>query len=64
MVKGHHLQLSYHPPLFHHFRQFNIKAALVNLAIIQKEVGELLSKGAIKLSTSDAGFYSNVFVVP
>ena len=32
--------------------------------IIQKEVEGLLSKGVIEPSSSGAGFYSSVFVVP
>ena len=32
--------------------------------IIQKEVDELLAKGAVEPSSGDAGFYSSVFVVP
>ena len=32
--------------------------------IIQKEVDELLAKGANGPLTGGAGFYSNVFVVP
>ena len=34
------------------------------LLVIQKEVGELLAKGAIEPSLGGAGFYSSVFVVP
>ena len=36
----------------------------LQLIIIQKEVDELLAKGAIEPSSGGAGFYSNVFVVP
>ena len=32
--------------------------------VIQKEVDELLAKGAIEPSSGGAGFYSNIFVVP
>ena len=32
--------------------------------IIQKEVDELLAKGAIEPSSGHVGFYSSVFVVP
>ena len=32
--------------------------------IIQKEVDELLAKGAIEPSSGGAGFYSSMFVVP
>ena len=61
MVQGHHLQLRLHPPLFHNFWQFNVKAAAAHHPIIQKDVDELLSKGEIEPSP---GFYSGVFVVP
>ena len=64
MVWGHHLQLSYHPPLFCNFWQFNVKAAAAHHPIIQKEVDELLAKGAVEPSSGSAGFYSSVFVVP
>ena len=47
MVLGHHLQLRSHPPLFHKFWQFNVKAAAAHHPVIQKEVDELLSKGAM-----------------
>ena len=43
---------------------FNIKAATAHHAIIQKEVDELLVKGAFESLTGNTGFYSNVFVVP
>ena len=32
--------------------------------VIQKEVDELLAKGAIVPSSGDAGFYSSMFVAP
>ena len=64
MVQGHHLQLRSHPVLFHNFQLFNIKAAAPHHPIIQKEVDELLAKGAIEPSSGGAGFYSSVFVVP
>ena len=64
MVWGHHLQLRYHPSLFHDFQCFNVKAAAAHHPAIQKEVDELLPKGAIELSSGGAGFYSCVFVVP
>ena len=64
MAKGHHLQHRSPPPLFHNFKWFNIKAAAAHHPIIQKEVDELFSKGAIQPSSSGAGFYSSVFVVP
>ena len=53
MVWGHHLQLRCHPPLFHDFQPFNVKA-----------VDELLAKGATQPSSGGAGFYSSMFVVP
>ena len=64
MVQGHHLQVWSCPPLFHNFQQFNVKAATTHHLIIQKEVDELLSKGAIEPSSGGAGFYSIMFVVP
>ena len=64
MVWGHHLQLKSHPPLFHDFQHFNVKAAAPHHPVIQKEVDELLAKGAIEPSSGGAGFYSSVFVVP
>ena len=47
MVWGHHLQLWSNPPLFHNLWQFNVKAATTHHPIIQKEVDELLAKGAM-----------------
>ena len=64
MVWWHHPQLQSHPPLFHNFWQFNVKAATAHHPIIQKEPGELLAKGTIELSSGGAGFYSSMFVVP
>ena len=64
MVWGHHLQLRSHPPLFHGFQPFNVKAAAAHHPVIQKEVDELLAKGAIEPSSGGAGFYSSMFVVP
>ena len=64
MVWGHHLQLRLHPPLFHDFQHFNVKVAAAHHPVIQKEVDELLAKGAIEPSSGGAGFYSSVFVVP
>ena len=64
MVWGHHLQFRSHPPLFHDSQHFNVKAAAAHHPVIQKEVDELLAKGAIEPSSSGAGFYSSVFVVP
>ena len=64
MVQGHHLQLQSCPPLFLNFWQFNVKAATTHHPIIQKEVDELLAKGAIEPSSGGAGFYCSMFVVP
>ena len=64
MVWGHHLQLRSHPPLFHDFWCFNVKVAAAHHPVIQKEVDEPLAKGAIEPSSSGAGFYSSMFVVP
>ena len=64
MVQGHHLQLRSHPPLFHDFWHFNVKAAAAHHPVIQKEVDELLAKGAIEPFSGGTGFYSSVFVVP
>ena len=41
-----------------------MKAAAAHHPIIQKEVDELLPKGAIELSSGGAGFYPSVFVAP
>ena len=64
MVNYHHLQLRYFPLLFHNFTWFNIKTTTTHHTIIQKEVDDLLVKGGIEPLTGDAGFYSNVFVIP
>ena len=64
MVWGHHLQLRSHPPLFCNFQHFNVKVAAAHHPVIQKEVDELLAKGAIEPSSGGASFYSSVFVVP
>ena len=64
MVWGHHLQLRSHPPLFCDFQHFNFKVAVAHHPVIHKEVDELLAKGAIEPSSSGAGFYSSMFVVP
>ena len=53
MVKGHHLQLRCWPPLFQYFMWFNIEADMAIYPVIQKEVEELLAKGAIEPSTGD-----------
>ena len=64
MVRGHHLQLRSHPTLFCDFWHFNVKVAAAHHPVIQKEVDELLAKGAIEPSSGGAGFYSSMFVVP
>ena len=64
MVWGHHLQLRSHAPLFRDFQHFNVKAAAAHHPVIQKEVDELLAKGAIEPSSGGADFYSSMFVVP
>ena len=64
MVLGHHLQLRSCPPLFRNFWHFNVKVPAAHHPVIQKEVDELLAKGAIEPSSGGAGFYSSVFVVP
>ena len=61
MVQDHHLQLRSHPPLF---CDFNVKVAAVHHPVIQKEVDELLAKGATEPFSGGAGFYSSMFVVP
>ena len=64
MVQDHHLKLRSCPPLFCNFWQFNVTVAVAYYPIIQKEVDELLSKGAVEPSFGGGGFYSNMFVVP
>ena len=64
MVRGHHLQLRSHPPLFCAFWHFNFKAAAAHHPVIQKEVDELHAKGAVEPSSGGAGFYSSMFVAP
>ena len=64
MVRGHHLQLRSHPPFFHDFQHFNVKVAAAHHPVIQKEIDELLAKGAIEPSSNGASFYSSMFVVP
>ena len=54
MVQAHHLQVRYHPPLFHNFWQFSVKVAAVH-PIIQKEVDKLLAKEDIEPSSGAAG---------
>ena len=50
MVRGHHLQLRSRPPLFRNFQHFNVKVPAAHHPVIQKEVDELLAKGAIEPS--------------
>ena len=57
MVKGHNLQLRCHPLLFHNFKWFNIKIAAIHNPFIQKEMDELIAKGAIELSTGGASSF-------
>ena len=64
MVWCHHLQLRSHPPLFHNFQCFNVKAAAAHHPVIQKELDELLAKRAIEPSSDGTGFYSSMFVLP
>ena len=64
MVQGYHLQLRSHPPLFCDFWHLNVKVAAAHHPIIQREVDELLARGAIEPSSGGAGFYSSIFVVP
>ena len=52
------------PLLFHSFRQFNIEATPAHYPIIQKDVNELLAKGAIEACTGGTGLCSNTFLVP
>ena len=63
MVSSHHLKLRFGPLLFHNFCRFNIKSTPVHFSIIQKEVDELLAKGAIEPSSGGASVYANIFVV-
>ena len=60
MVMGHHLQLRYHPALFHYFKLFNTKAAAAHHPIIKQEIDELYTMGAVEPSSNGAGFYSSV----
>ena len=55
MVQGHCLQIRSCPVLFCNFWQFSVMVAAAH-PIIQKEVDELLSKGAIEPS-GGTGFY-------
>ena len=63
MVWGHPLQLWSSPPLFHDFWQFNVKVVAAHHPVIQREVDELLVKGAIEPSSGHAGIYSSMFLV-
>ena len=58
MVKGHHLWLRLHPPLFHIYKWFNIKTAMAYHPIIQEEVDEVLAKCSTEPWMGSAGFYS------
>ena len=51
-------------PQVHYFRWFYIKGALAHYHIIQKEVDELLAKGAIEPLDGGSGFNLDIFVVP
>ena len=62
MVRGHHLQLRSHPPLFHNFRQFDIKAVTSHHSVIQKVKDQLLAKSAIEQLPGGVGLYSNVLL--
>ena len=61
MVKGHHPQLRCHSLTFHKFKQFRIKAAVPDQPVIQKEVGNLLTKGAIVPHAGGVGFHFKMF---
>ena len=58
IVKDHHLWPWCHPPLFHKFKWFTLKAALAYHPCIQKELDKLIAKGAIEMYTGSTGFYS------
>ena len=45
-------------------RQLETRVAKRQQPSVQKEVGQLLSKGAIERAPLDAGFYSRIFLVP
>ena len=49
--------------MFHNFSQFIVKVATTHHPIIQKEVDELLAKGAVEPFCGGTGFYSSMFVV-
>ena len=50
------------PPHFHNFKWSYINAVAAYHPTIQKEVDELLAKGAKEPSSGGAGFYPNVFL--
>ena len=56
MAQGHHLRLWSHPPLFCQLLAVNVKAPTTHHPINQKEVDELLTKGATEPSSGGAGF--------
>ena len=64
MVKGHLMQLKWHPPLFCKFKHFNIKGTMVHHPVIKKGVNELLAKGPIEQLTGGAGFYLKILYGP
>ena len=57
MVKGNHHQHMCCPPLFHNFQQVSVQAAISHPININKEVDELLAKGATAQSTGGADFF-------
>ena len=46
MVKSHNLWVTCNQLIFHNFKWFNIKTAMIHHPVIQKEADELLTKGA------------------
>ena len=56
MVKDHHLQLRCHHLLFSHFKWLNIKPAKAHKLVIQREMDELLAKGATEVLAGGTGF--------
>ena len=75
MVIDLHLQLRCFSPLILNFKWFHIsaptlpivlviQAAAAHCPVIQKEVDELLAKGATEPSTGGSDLYSNVPVAP
>ena len=61
MVKSTIFSLGVILPYFGIVRKFDINATPAQDPIIQKEVDELLAKGAIEPSTGGASFYSSIF---